>query len=82
MSTWGLYKFQFKLRFKIGELNELKTIEFPSTETPKDLAEGAFETEYDNGQPKFKTWVSKGCLDKYIKTYYENGRIDIELTAL
>ncbi|MEY0973425.1 toxin-antitoxin system YwqK family antitoxin, partial [Providencia huaxiensis] len=59
---------------KFGELSELKTMEFPSTEAPKGLAEGAFETEYDNGQPKFKAWVSKGCLDKYIKTYYENGK--------
>ncbi|WOB89601.1 hypothetical protein P3L44_12810 [Providencia sp. PROV175] len=59
---------------KFGELSELKKIEFPTIEAPKGLSEGAFETEFDNGQPKFKTWVSKGCFDKYIKTYYENGK--------
>ncbi|ENU1226535.1 MULTISPECIES: toxin-antitoxin system YwqK family antitoxin [Providencia] len=64
---------------KFGELSELKKIEFPTIEAPKGLSEGAFETEFDNGQPKFKTWVSKGCFDKYIKTYYENGKPESQI---
>ncbi len=68
-----------KSEAKFSSLDELKNIEFPSTKAPKGISDGPFGMEYDNGKPEFKTWIKKGCFDKYIKTYYENGNPESDI---
>ncbi|EMU9120586.1 toxin-antitoxin system YwqK family antitoxin [Providencia stuartii] len=59
----------------LDALRELKGIEFPSTKTPEGTPEGAYEFHYDNGQLETRSWVKKGCLDRYIESFYENGNV-------
>ncbi|MGG4662211.1 toxin-antitoxin system YwqK family antitoxin [Providencia vermicola] len=65
---------------KYDSLEELQKIEFPSTEAPEGIADGAFETKYADGKPELKTWIHKGCLDKYLKSYYKNGKMESDIS--
>lgn len=44
---------------------------------PPGTKDGEYLRYYPGGQIKYKSWVTKGCFDRYVNAYYENGKLQM-----
>lgn len=52
-----------------------RPIAVPIIDVDKNIKNGELIEKYDNGNPKFKTFVQNHYFDKYIDIFYPNGKL-------
>lgn len=63
-------------------LNNLQSIEVTQIQVPaipKGTKDGEYLRYYPNGELKYKSWVAKGCYDRYVNAYYNNGKLQMSM---